>query len=112
MGQKALALLSDFSYIGRPVKIIRDQRSVGGSLATLRDCFWHMEEPWGVVQLPSGKKAALPLSSTDIPHEALPVLMKEPQIDATRLLNMAQFCQRLPRPKRRERRRTAASKKK
>ena len=93
------------------MKITKDRRKAGGSLATLRDYFWHKEEPWGVVQLPSGQKVALPLSSTDIPHEALPVLIKEPQIDATRLLEMAKFCQQLPGPKRRQRRHTRTRKK-
>lgn len=94
------------------MKIIKNRRKVGGSLATLRDCFWHKEELWGVVQLPSGKKAAVPLNSTDIPREALPVLMREPRIDAIRLLEMANFCQQLPRPKHRPRRGTTPRKKK
>jgi hypothetical protein len=104
MGRKALALLSRFPYIGRPIKITKNRRQVGGSLATLRDCFWHKEEPWGVVQLPSGKKTAIPLTSTAIPINAMPVLMSSPQIDAMRLLEMARFCQHLPLPKKRKRR--------
>jgi hypothetical protein len=94
------------------VKITKNRRQVGGALATLRDCFWHKEEPWGVVQLPSGKKAAVPLASTDIPREAFPVLMRSPQIDAMKLLEMAKFCQQLPASKKRQRRRTAPRKKK
>ena len=94
------------------MKITKNCRKVGGSLATLRDCFWHKEEPWGVVQLPSGKKAAIPLASTDMPMEGLPVLMRSPQIDAMRLLEMAKFCQQLPPPKNRKRRRTTPRKKK
>jgi hypothetical protein len=62
--------------------------------------------------LSSGKKAAVPLASTDIPHEAFPVLIREPLIDAIRLLEMAKFCQQLPRPKQHERRRTSPRKKK
>ena len=111
MRHKALALLSDFLYIGRPVKITKNRGKARGSLATLRDCFWHKEEPWGVVQLPSGKKVAIPLSSTDIPREALPVLVRTPQIDAMRLLEMARFCQQLPQPKDRKRRRRSSKKK-
>jgi hypothetical protein len=112
MRQKALALLSSFSYIGRPVKIINNHRKLGGSLATLRDCYWHKEEPWGVVQFPSGKKAAIPFTSMDIPSEAFPVLMRSPQIDAMRLLGLAMFCQQLPALKKRKRRRTTPRKQK
>ena len=110
MRQKALVLLSDFSYIGRPVKITKNRGQVGGSLATLRDCFWREEKPWGVVQLPSGKRAAVPLSATDIPRTSLPVLSRTPQIDALRLLELAKFCQQLPPPKPNKRRRRASRK--
>jgi hypothetical protein len=110
MRQKALALLSSFPYIRRPIKITKNRRKVGGSLATLRDCFWHKEEPWGVVQLPSGKKTAIPLSSTDIPIDAIPVLTTSPQIDAMTLLEMAKFCQRFPSLKKRKRRQRSKTK--
>jgi hypothetical protein len=105
MGQKALVLLSDFPYIGCAVKIIKQRRKVGGSIATLCDCFWRKEEPWGVVQLPSGKRTAIPLASTDIPQKAMPVRKTKPQVDARKLLEMAVFCQQLPPPKKRGRRR-------
>ena len=105
MGQKALALFPDFSYIGCPVKVIKQRRQAGGSIVTLRDCFWRKEDPWGVVQLPSGKRTAIPLASTDIPKEAMPVRKKKPQVDAPRLLEMARFCQQLPPPKKHPRRR-------
>lgn len=111
MRQKALALLSDFSYIGRPLKIIKRRRGLGGQFGTLRDVFWHKEEPWGVVQLPSGKRTAVPLSWTDVPTKAVPVKKKLPLVDALRLLEMARFCQPLgSRTKRRRRRKAPQAK--
>jgi hypothetical protein len=110
MRQKALALLSGFRYIGRPIKINRNHGKFGGSLATLRDCFWRKEEPWGVVQLPSGKNAAVPLASTDIPREEWPVFIRSPQIDAMRLLELAKFCQQLPAKQHKSRRKSSRRK--
>jgi hypothetical protein len=107
MRQKALAQLSDFSYIHQPVKIVRHRRKVGATIVTLRDYFWHKEEPWGVIDLPSGKRTAIPLSWTDIPKDKLPAVIRSPQLDARRLLEMAKFCQQLPIPKRRQNRKSS-----
>jgi hypothetical protein len=110
MRRKALALLSGFSYIDRPVKIIKHRRKVGGSLVTLCDFFWRKEEPWAVVQLSSGKRTAIPLEWTDVPKSAIPVLTAGPQIEALRLLEMAAFCQQLLSRKKNKRRRRSSKK--
>jgi hypothetical protein len=98
MRHKALALLSNFEYISHPVKIISHRREVGAAIVTLRDYFWRKEEPWGVIDLPSGRRMAIPLAWTDIPKNKLPVLIQRPQLDARRLLEMATFCQQLQTP--------------
>jgi hypothetical protein len=95
MRQKALDLLSRFSYINGPVKITKRCRPLGGQVVTLRDLFWHKEEPWGVVQLQSGTRTAIPLSWTDLPKDAFPTRMSAPQIDALRLLEMSRFLQQV-----------------
>jgi hypothetical protein len=95
MGQKALDLLSRFSYINRPVKITKRCCPMGGQVATLRDLFWHKEEPWGVVQLQSGTRTAIPLAWTDIPTKVYPSRKTSPQVDALRLLGMARFLQKM-----------------
>ena len=56
------------------------------------------------------KKAAIPLSSTDIPREELPVLIRSPQIDAMRLLELAKFCQEVPAKQHKPRRKSARKK--
>lgn len=66
---------------------------MSGQVATLRDLFWHKEEPWGVLQLASGTRIAIPLSWTDIPKNVFPSRKESPQIDALRLLEMARFLQ-------------------
>jgi hypothetical protein len=104
MRQKALARLSDFAYITQPVKIVRHRREVGATIVTLRDYFWRKEEPWGVIDLPTGRRTAIPLAWTDIPKDKLPMLIRSPQLDALRLLEMATFCQQLPPPKRHRKR--------
>jgi hypothetical protein len=95
MRRKALDLLSRFSYINQPVKVRKRHRGIGGQVVTLRDVFWHKEEPWGVVQLPSGTRTAIPLAWTDIPKKVFPSRMTTPQIDAIRLLEMSRLCQQL-----------------
>jgi hypothetical protein len=95
MRQKALALLSGFSYIGRPVKITQRRRGLGNQLGTVRDLFWHKEEPWVVVQFSSGKRAAVPVSWTDVPSAEIPAKKNSPQADPARLLEMAKYCQQL-----------------
>jgi hypothetical protein len=95
MRQKALDLLSRFSYINGPVKISKRCRPMSSQVATLRDLFWHKEEPWGVVQLQSGTRTAIPLSWTDLPQDAFPTRMSSPRIDALRLVEMSHFLQRM-----------------
>jgi hypothetical protein len=107
MRQKALALLSQFSYIGCPIKITQCGHASRGQVGALRDLFWHRDEPWGVVQFPSGTRFAVPLAWTDMPNEAVPGQKTSPQVDVQSLLKMAHFCQEL-RPPKKTRRRTAA----
>jgi hypothetical protein len=95
MQQKALALLSDFSYRGRLVKITKRRRSLGGQVGTVRDFFWRRHEPWIVVQLPSGIRVAVPACWTDIPQEQIPAKQQSPLVDPARLLEMARYCRQL-----------------
>jgi hypothetical protein len=81
MRQKALALLSDFSYINRPVKITKRRRKQCGQIGVVRDMFWRKEEPWIVLQLPVGTRIAIPLTWTDIPPELVPVKSTSPVLD-------------------------------
>ncbi len=68
---------------------------MGGQVVTLRDVFWHKEEPWGVVQLRSGMRTAIPLLWTDVPEDVFPTRMPSPQIDALRLVEMSRFLQQM-----------------
>ena len=95
MRRKALDLFSRFSFVNQPVEVRKRQREIGGQVVTLREVFWHKEEPSGVVQLPSGARTAIPLAWTDIPKKAFPFRMTTPQIDAVRLLEMSRLCQQL-----------------
>lgn len=64
-------------------------------MGTVRDFFWRKDEPWIVVQLPSGIRAAVPACWTDVPQEDIPVKQKSPLVDPSRLLQMARHCREL-----------------
>ncbi|MBN1510655.1 MAG: hypothetical protein JXB13_01445 [Phycisphaerae bacterium] len=95
--------------MGRPVKITRRRRSLGGQVGTVRDFFWRKDEAWIVVQLPSGIRAAVPACWTDVPREDIPAKQGSPLVDPSRLLELARYCRELstrarakPRRKRRK----------
>ena len=64
-------------------------------MVTLRDLFWHREEPWCVVQLQSGMRTAIPLAWTDLPKDVFPTRMSAPQIEASRLIEMSRYLQQM-----------------
>jgi hypothetical protein len=68
---------------------------VGGEFAKFRDFFWREDEPWVVLQLPSGRRTAAPASWTDLPAESFPRHADQAKILPAALLEMARHCQNL-----------------
>jgi hypothetical protein len=92
---------------GALVKIAEHRRQVGGEFAHFLDLFWREDEPWVVLQLPNGQRAALPASWTDLPRGCFVANKGRAELLPSALLELARYCQRLtpqrpkrPRPKR------------
>jgi hypothetical protein len=66
--------------IGRSVRVLKHHRRVGGQVGTVQDLFWKGNEPWLVIQLTSGRRAAVAYGWTDLPPEACPMQMTEPEL--------------------------------
>jgi hypothetical protein len=103
MSHKPQALLVP----GTLVKIEKHRRQVGGEFASFLDLFWREDEPWVVLQLPDGRRTAVPASWTDLPAEGFAQTKGRAELLPSALLDLARYCQRLasrrrkrPRPKR------------
>jgi len=75
--------------IDRAVRIVKYHRRVGGQVGIVRDLFWKGNEPWLVIQLTSGRRVAVAYGWTDLPPEACPTQMTEPELLPSGLLEMA-----------------------
>ena len=74
---------------------MKHRRRVGGEFATLIDLFWREDEPWVVLQLPTGRRTAVPASWTDLATERFPSGKCQPEILPSSLLELAGYCRRL-----------------
>jgi hypothetical protein len=97
MPHKAQALLSP----GAAIRICKHCRQVGGEFASFRDFFWREDEPWVVLQLPSGRKTAVPASWTDLPTSYFSRAQNTTQLLPSALLELVRYCQALRRPQKR-----------
>ena len=77
--------------LDRAVRIVKYHRRVGGQVGIVRDLFWKGNEPWLVIQLTSGRRAAVAYGWTDLPPEACPLQMTEPELLPLGLLEMATY---------------------
>ena len=68
------------------------RRRVGGEFATSIDLFWREDEPWVVLQLPSGRRTAVPASWTDLTTERFPSGKGQPEILPSGLIELARHC--------------------
>jgi hypothetical protein len=75
--------------LDRAVRIVQYHRRVGGQVGIVRDFFWKGNEPWLVIQLTSGRRVAVAYAWTDLPPEACPTQMTEPELLPSGLLEMA-----------------------
>src|SRR5262249_51388824 len=96
MSRKPRALLA----WGSPVRIRKHHRQVGGAFATLLDAFWRGDEPWVVLQLPSGRRTAVPVSWTDLPAERFTRRSGPAELLPSALLELSRYCQGLRRGRR------------
>ena len=80
---------------GRCVTITQHRRQVGSDLATFLDFFWREDQPWVVLQLPSGLRTAVPAAWTDLPGESFPRPAPTPEIHPPALSELARYCRGL-----------------
>ena len=66
--------------LGRVVRIVKHHRRVGGQVGTGQELFWKGNEPWLVIQLTSGRRAAVAYGWTDLPPETCPTQMTAPEL--------------------------------
>lgn len=74
---------------------MKHRHRVGGEFATSIDLFWREDEPWVVLQLPSGRRMAVPASWTDLATEQFPSGKGKAEILPSGMLELARFCHRL-----------------
>jgi hypothetical protein len=67
-------------------------RRVGGEIATSIDLFWREDVPWVVLQLPSGRRTAVPVSWTDLTTERFASGKGQPEILPSGLIELARHC--------------------
>jgi len=91
MEQKAQVLLASDALVGRYIKVVRCRRGIGDGLGRVRDLFWKGNEPWMVVQFPTGRRTAVPLCWTDLGQDAYPVKKTSPKLPPAGLLKMAEY---------------------
>jgi len=85
-----------FHIRGTRVGILEGRRhSVGGVFATVMDYFWREDSPWLVLQLPDGRRVAVPAAWTDLPSNTFPTTPDRPLLLAPALPAMARLCRRL-----------------
>src|SRR6516162_6961085 len=90
------------SWRGQVVRIVRPRRRAGARLGTVRDGFWKGDEPWVVLQLPSGQRVAVAATWTDLARAAVPVKKTSPLLHPAGLMALARCCRELKaRPRRR-----------
>jgi hypothetical protein len=68
---------------------MKHRRRVGGEIATSIDLFWREDEPWVVLQLPSGRRTAVPASWTDLTTERFASGKGQPEILPSGLIELA-----------------------
>jgi hypothetical protein len=71
---------------------MKHRRRVGGEFATSIDLFWREDEPWVVLQLPTGRRTAVPASWTDLTTERFPSGKDQPEILPLGLIELARHC--------------------
>jgi hypothetical protein len=76
---------------GAPVMIHQKDRCDGSEFATWIDVFWREDKPWVVLQLPSGRRTAVPASWTDLDGQ-FSRREDRPQILPAGLLELARYC--------------------
>jgi hypothetical protein len=76
---------------GAPVRILKEARCVGSEFATWIDVFWRGDKPWVVLQLPSGRRTAVPASWTDLDGQ-FSRSEDRPQILPSGLLELSRHC--------------------
>ncbi len=91
MQDKAPYIGKDSPLIGRYIKIVKHHRRLGGRVGIVRDVFWKGDEPWLVVQLPSGLQVAVAYGWSDLPSESRPHKRDTPEILPSGLLDMATY---------------------
>jgi cysteine-rich repeat protein len=65
----------------------------GSEFATFFDFFWREDEPWVVLQLPSGRRTAVPASWTDLPTESFSRAEKASELLPAALFELVRYCQ-------------------
>jgi len=90
MSQKAQVLFQSESLIGRYVKLTKHRRRLGG-FGIVKDLFWKRNEPWVVVQLPTGSRMASAVSWTDLARQGRLTKKNRPQLAPDRLIELAEF---------------------
>jgi hypothetical protein len=73
------------------------RRKVGDSNASVHDVFWQEDEPWVVLQLPSGRRTAVPASWTDLPSEHTKSEKNRAEAHPLALLELAKHCHNMRR---------------
>ena len=76
---------------GLTVRIHQEARCIGSEFATWIDVFWREDKPWVVLQLPSGRRTAVPASWTDLDGR-FSRSEDRPQILPSGLLELARYC--------------------
>ena len=76
---------------GTPVRILQEASCVGSEFASWIDVFWREDKPWVVLQLPSGRRTAVPASWTNLDGQ-FSRSEDRPQILPSRLLELSRYC--------------------
>jgi hypothetical protein len=84
------------------VRIHKDAHGVGGEFATWIDVFWREDKPWVVLQLPTGRRTAVPASWTDLDGR-FSREEDQPEILPAALLGLARYCHELGKGRRQRR---------
>ena len=92
MHQKAQVIFQERSIIGRYPRIVRHRRRIG-EFGTVKDLFWRGDEPWLVLQLPTGIRVAVAVSWTDLPRDSCLTKKKAPELLPAGLVELAKFVQ-------------------
>lgn len=95
MRRKAQVSPKAGDLIGRYTRVVKHRRRVGGGFGTVQDLFWRGDEPWLVLQLPTGQRVAAALTWTDLARDCRPTKNTTPQLSPTALLEMARYCRSL-----------------